>query len=113
VRRADHGGQVEAVTGEQQRRARGRQDSAEQHVAACCGGARGQRGLEHLARLARVADDEHPRAVHAGIAGRADGGAAERERELGGQLLPGHTADTVRAEQTPARRDARISHRET
>ena len=53
-------------------------------------------GLEHLARLARVADDEHARASASRL---QRGGAAEAERELGGEQLARDAADAVGPEQ--------------
>jgi phosphoglucosamine mutase len=58
---ADDGGQVEAVAADQQRRGRRRQHTAEEDVAPGRRNACGKRGLEHLAALARVANQEHPR----------------------------------------------------
>ena len=74
VRGRDHGREVEAVAMQQQRRRRRGQHAAEQDVAARGGDAGGQGGLEHLAGLARVADDEHARSVGLGL---QRGGAAE------------------------------------
>ena len=51
--------------------------------------------LEHRARLARVADDEHARG---GAAGELGGGAAEAQREVGGELLTDDAAHPVGAE---------------
>ena len=62
VRGREHDAEVEAVAADQQRRAGRRQHAAEQRLAAGGGDAGGDRRLEHLARLARVADDEHARA---------------------------------------------------
>src|SRR5207244_1154566 len=59
ARRDDHG-EVEAVAAEQQRRRRRRQDAAHEDLTARGRNAGRERGLEHLAALARVADDEHP-----------------------------------------------------
>ena len=61
------------MTAQQQRRRRRRQHTAEQHVAAGGGDAGGDRGLEHLARLARVADDQDLRmgSIAAELDGRA------------------------------------------
>ncbi len=80
-----------------------RQHAAEQRLAARGGDARRDRGLEHLARLARVADHEHARAAAAGDPRR--GGAGERERQLRGDDLARDSADAVGAEQLadPAR----------
>ncbi len=74
----------------------GGQDAAEQRVAAGGGDPRGERGLEHLARLARVADDQNLR----GGAGRdARDGSAERQREVGGQEAARDAAYAVGAEE--------------
>ena len=81
---------------QQQRRAGRGQDAAEQDVAARGGDAGGQGGLEHLAGLARVADDEHARS---GGLGLQRGGAAEGERKLRGQQLARDAADAVRPEE--------------
>ena len=62
-------------------------------------GAGAERGLEHLAGLARVADDEHPRALRAGLQRSLGEGLAERERELGRQQLPRDASDAVGPEQ--------------
>ena len=56
----------------------------------------GEPGLQHRARLARVADDQHLRALGLGLRGR---GAAQRDRKLGGQLLPGDPTDAVGSEE--------------
>ena len=80
---------------EQQRGSGRRQDAAEEDVAAGGRHAGGERGLEHLAGLARVADHEDPRTLDPGLLG---GGATERERELGGQMLTGDAANAVGAE---------------
>ena len=62
----------------------------------------GDGGLEHLARLARVADDQHARGRAVGALDARGGGAGERQRELGGEELARDAADAVGAEQ-PAR----------
>jgi hypothetical protein len=62
----------------------------------------GERRLEHLAGLARVADDENLRCLAAADAG---GRAPERGGELGGEELAGDAANAVGAEEL-ARRDA-------
>ena len=99
VRGAEHGREVELVAAQQQRGGGRRQDAAEQDLAAGGGDARGQGRLEHLARLARVADDEHARVLGAALAGDRRRGAAEAEREVGGELLAGDAADAVGPEQ--------------
>src|ERR1700709_1100628 len=48
-----------AGAADRERAGGGRQDAAERRLAARGGDAGGQRGLEHLARLAGVADDQH------------------------------------------------------
>ncbi len=98
VRRRDDRGHVELVAAQQQRRRRGRQHSAEQRVAARRGDPCGDRRLEHLARLAGVADDQHLRPLGACLLHR---GPRQCERELGRQELSGAAPDTVRAEQLP------------
>src|SRR5439155_16979894 len=80
VRGAEDGGHVEAVGAQQERRGGGGQHAAEQRLAAGGGDARGDRGLEHLARLARVADDQHARALDAPLARAGRRRAGERER---------------------------------
>ena len=86
VRGRDDGGEVEAVAADEDRGGRRRQHAGEQRVAARLGDPGGERRLEHRPRLARVADDQHlgPRRVDS-----RRRGAAERERELGGQHLAG------------------------
>ncbi len=61
------------------------------------------RGLEHLAGLAGVADDQNLGARGAGL---ARGGAPERERELGAEKLAGDAADAIGAEQASETRRA-------
>ena len=77
------------------------QDAAEQHVAAGRGDAGGERRLEHLARLARVADDQDLRRAVA-LAQLRRRGAAEREREVGREQLAGDAADAVGSEELAA-----------
>ncbi len=108
VRGRQHDGEVEAVAADQQRRRRRRQHAAQQRVAAGRADARCERRLQHLARLARVAHDQHLRALHAGVAGRR---APERERELGGQELAGDAANAVGPEQLAGHADARDTKR--
>ena len=100
VRGGDDDAEVEPVAADQQRRAGGREHAAEQRLAAGGGDPGRDGGLEHLARLAGVADDEHPR----GRAGRAldagGGRAGERQGEIRGEELARDAADPVRAEQT-------------
>ena len=94
VRGRDHGAEVEAVTPHGDRRRRRRGDAAELDVDAGRRQPGGQRRLEHRARLARVAHDQRAGAR----AGQRPGGAAETERELGGQDLAGRAAHAVGAE---------------
>ena len=56
----------------------------------------GERRLEHRAGLARVAHDQHLRPSRLASGGR---GAAERERQLGGEQLAGDPANPVGPEQ--------------
>ena len=65
------------------------------------GAAPASRGLEHLARLARVADDEHPWAL-AGDLGR--GGTTERQGEVRGEDLACDSAYAVGPEELPGQR---------
>ena len=74
--------EVQAVAPDEQRHGGRRQHATEQHVAAGSGDAGRQRGLEHLAGLARVADDEHLRALRAPLGSLRGRRAAERDREL-------------------------------
>ncbi len=96
VRGRHHGRDVEPVAAQQQRGARRGEHSAQQRVAAPGGDAGGQRCLEHLARLAGVADDQDLRRLGLGL-GR--GGAAQGNRELCGEQLPGHSAHPIGAEE--------------
>ncbi len=106
VRGRDDRGQVEAVgAGEQQGRRR-RQHTAEVDVSPGFGDARSQRGLQHRAGLARVADDQDPRAIGAE---RRRAGTADRHRQLGVQELAYAAADSVRAEELSGRHRHRIS----
>ena len=98
VRGGDDDAEVEPVAADQQRRAGRRQHAAEQRLAAGGGDPGGHGGLEHLARLARVADDEHARGAR-GEAARAVAARASDERELGGEELARDAADAVGAEQ--------------
>src|SRR6185437_3493528 len=75
---------------------RRRQDPAEGHVSARGCEARRERGLEHLARLARVADHERPRRLEPAV---QDGGTPERERELRRDLDARDAADAVGAKE--------------
>ena len=59
VRGRDDGRQRQPVAAHQQRRRRRRQHARQQRVAAGGGDPGGDRRLEHLAGLARVADDQH------------------------------------------------------
>jgi hypothetical protein len=100
VRGGDDDAEVEPVAADQERRAGGREHAAQQRLTAGGGYARRDGGLEHLARLAGVADDEHP----GGRAGRAldagGGRAGERQGEIRGEELARDAADPVRTEQT-------------
>jgi hypothetical protein len=96
VRGAQDDAEVERVATDQERRAGRREHAAEQRFAAGGGDARGDRGLEHLAGLAGVADDEH--AGHGGVdAPRRRTG--ERQRQFRGQELPGDSPHPVGAEE--------------
>ncbi len=86
------------VAADQQRRAGRGQDAAEQRLAARGGDARGDRRLEHLAGLARVADDQHARGAVRRVHPRG-GRARQREREFRGEELARDAADAVGAEQ--------------
>jgi hypothetical protein len=102
VRRRHHARQVEAEAPREQRRAGCRQHAAHEGVAAGGGDPRRQRGLEHLARLARVAHDQHLRNA---ARRQSRGRAPERQREVGGQELADDAANAVGAEQPAARMD--------
>jgi hypothetical protein len=101
VRRGDHGAEIEPVAAHEERHPGRRQDAPEQRVPTCRGDPGGQRRLEHLARFARVADDQHLWRL-----GTRDGRSrtAEAERELGRQELARNAADPVGPEQAPRRR---------
>ena len=62
----------------------------------------GDGGLEHLARLARVADDQDTRGAPVGALHARRGGARERKGEFRGNELARDTTDAVGAEE-PAR----------
>ena len=98
VRGGDDDAEVEPVAADQQWGARRGQDAAEQRLAARGGDAGGHRRLEHLTRLARVADHEHARGAR-GRRGARRGGAREGQREVGGEELARDSADAVGAEQ--------------
>ena len=85
----------------EQRRGGRRQDAAEQHVAPGRRDPRGERGLEHRAGLAGVADDEHARAV--GLEAGRDG-VPEAQGEVGREDFPGGAPDAVGAEQAAGHR---------
>ena len=96
VRGRDDRGEVEAEAADQHRGAGRGKHPAEQSVPAGGGDAGGQRGLEHLARLARVADDQDLRDFGSGDARR---GAAEGRGELGREELAGDAAHAVGSEE--------------
>ena len=89
-------GEVEAEAAQEQRGARGGKHAAEQRVAAAGRDPRRERRLEHLARLAGVAHDQHLRRLGGRDLRR---GAPEREREIGREEVPRYAADAVRAEE--------------
>ena len=93
--RQDHA-EVKAITLDQHRRSRGGQDTAEQDVAAAGRDPRGDARLEHLARLAGVADDEHLGTLGVDPLRR---GTSQCQGQLCGHDLAGRAADPVRAEQ--------------
>jgi hypothetical protein len=99
VRRREHDAEVEPVAADQQRRAGRRQDAAEQRLAARRGDARGHGGLEHVAGLARVADDQRARRVRDLIRHAGRRRPREGHRELRGEELAGDAADAIGAEQ--------------
>ena len=72
-------------------------------TAAAGSDARGEGGLEHLARLARVAHDQNLRGPGGRDAGR---GPAQAEGEIGTQKFARDPADTVRAEKRHERLSA-------
>jgi hypothetical protein len=103
VRRRDDGRQVEPVAADEQRRGRGRQHAALQHVAAGGRDARRQRRLQHLAGLAGVADDQHLRALD----GRLDrDGTTQPQGEVRSEDLAGDPADAVGSEEPAGQRPA-------
>ncbi len=79
----DHNRQVEAVASDQQRRGRGGQHTPEQRVATGGADTGGDRRLEHLARLAGVADDQHLGALGLCLAGGGTSRAPGRARRSG------------------------------
>jgi hypothetical protein len=95
--------EVEAVLADEDRRRRGRQHAAEEDVGSCRRHPGGQRGFEHVAGFAGVADDQDLRPVALDLGGR---GTPERERELRRQDLPDRTPDAVGPEQLDS-----LSHR--
>ena len=103
VRGRQHDGEVERVAVQQQRRGRRRQHAAEQRVAARGRDARGHRRLQHLAGLARVAQEEHTRALGGQLRGR---GARQPERQLRAHLLARDSSDAIRPEQLAGHRSA-------
>jgi hypothetical protein len=102
VRRREHDAEVDRLTADEQRRARRGQDAADQRHAPGGGDPGPHRGLEHLARLPCVADDEHARRLARGLGDAAGRGARQRERQLRGDQLARDTADAVGAEQLAA-----------
>ena len=100
VRRRHDRGQVESEPPCQHRCAGRRQHTTEDRVAPGGRDAGRQRGLEHLARLTRVAHDQDLRCARLRDANRR---VAKPEGEIGGQELARAAANAVRAEQTPAR----------
>jgi hypothetical protein len=94
--------EVEPVAADEERRRRRGQDAGVQRLPARGGDAGRDRGLEHLARLARVADHEHARRVGDRLGHAGGGGTRERQCELRGDELARDPADAVGAEQ-PAR----------
>ena len=83
------------MTADQQRRGGRRKHAGEQRVAARGRGSGGDRGLEHLARLARVADDQDLRMRRPGARHRRTG---KRQRQVCGEEVAGTATDPVRAE---------------
>ncbi len=96
VRRRDHRREVKAVAAHQQRRRRRREHAGEPGIATRRSHPGGDRGLEHLARLARVADDQDLRTLRFHPRHRSTG---QREREVGRQEMSRPATDAVRAEQ--------------
>jgi hypothetical protein len=96
VRGRDDDRHVEPVPAHQHGCARCGQHAAEQRVPSAGGDAGRERGLEHLAGLARVADDQD-----LGVLGRRRerGGAPEPEGEIRGQEIARDAADPVGPEQ--------------
>src|SRR5947209_16908878 len=86
------------MAADEQRRRRSRQHTPDERVTARRGDAGRDRRLEHLARLARVANDQDPRALRPAV---GDGGAGQRQREVRGQEVSGLATDAVRAEKLP------------
>jgi hypothetical protein len=95
VRGGDDDAEVEPVAAISSGRRR-REHAARAGLPARGGHAGGHRALEHLARLARVADDEDRGAL---AGSRSVAAGPERERQLGGQELARDPADAVRAEE--------------
>ena len=92
----DHRREVKAVPGEEQRRGRGRKHAGQQRIAAARGHARGDRRLEHLARLARVANDQDLGAVRRDPLHRRP---RQLERELRAQKVTGAATDAIGTEE--------------
>ena len=96
VRGREHHAQVEAVAIDEQRRGGRRQHAGEQRVPAGRGDPGRRGGLEHLARLARVAQDHDLRALGGQQRGRR---AGQRQRELRRDLLAGYAANAICSEE--------------
>ena len=100
VRGADHDAELAAECLRQVGDARRRQRPDQLHVDACRDEARFERGLEHVARQARVLADERRAAVRREHARRS---AGESQRELDGhRMLADVAAHAVGAEVFPA-----------
>ena len=96
VRGRHHAGEVEAEAADEQRRARRGEYARDQRVPACRGNPGGQRGLEHLAGLACVADDQDLGSVRRRPGG---GRTAERQREVGSEKVADGSTNAIGAEE--------------
>ena len=99
VRRRDHDAEVGVVGAGQIGHRRGGQHAHPQRVDALAGQAGDHRGLQHLAAGPRVPTDHGDtlaRFTHVGQPPRR--GGAQSQRQFGGQLPIGDSADTVGAE---------------